>query len=59
VETPAAPPKTAIEEDVLSALTNLGYQRPAAERALAQATKNGKEVSFEALFRNTLAALSK
>jgi len=59
VETPAAPPKTAIEEDVLSAMTNLGYQRPAAERALAQAAKNGKEESFEALFRNTLAALSK
>jgi len=58
-ETPAAPTTTAMEEDVLSALTNLGYQRPAAERALAQAAKNGKEESFEALFRNTLAALSK
>jgi holliday junction DNA helicase RuvA len=58
-ETPAPPTMTAMEEDVLSALTNLGYQRPAAERALAQAAKNGKEESFEALFRNTLAALSK
>ena len=58
-EAPAAPTMTAMEEDVLSALTNLGYQRPAAERALAQAAKNGKEESFEALFRNTLAALSK
>ena len=58
-ETPAAPTTTAMEEDVLSALMNLGYQRPAAERALAQAAKNGKEESFEALFRNTLAALSK
>jgi holliday junction DNA helicase RuvA len=58
-ETPAAPTMTAMEEDVLSALVNLGYQRPAAERALAQAAKNGKEESFEALFRNTLAALSK
>jgi Holliday junction DNA helicase RuvA len=58
-ETPAAPTMTAMEEDVLSALTNLGYQRPAAERALAHAAKNGKEESFEALFRNTLAALSK
>jgi len=58
-ETPAAPTTTAMEEDVLSALVNLGYQRPAAERALAQAAKNGKEESFEALFRNTLAALSK
>jgi len=58
-EIPAAPTMTAMEEDVLSALTNLGYQRPAAERALAQAAKNGKEESFEALFRNTLAGLSK
>jgi Holliday junction DNA helicase RuvA len=58
-ETPAAPTMTAMEEDVLSALVNLGYQRPAAERALAQAAKNGKDGSFEALFRNTLAALSK
>jgi Holliday junction DNA helicase RuvA len=58
-ETPAAPTTTAMEEDVLSALVNLGYQRPAAERALTQAAKNGKEESFEALFRNTLAALSK
>jgi Holliday junction DNA helicase RuvA len=58
-ETPAAPTMTAMEEDVLSALMNLGYQRPAAERALAQAAKNGKEESFEAMFRNTLAALSR
>ena len=58
-EAPTAPVMSAIEEDVLSALVNLGYQRPAAERALAQAAKNGKEGSFEALFRNTLAALSK
>ena len=58
-EIPAAPTMTAMEEDVLSALTNLGYQRPVAERALAQAAKNGKEESFEALFRNTLASLSK
>src|ERR1700691_4019597 len=59
ISTPAIPAMSATEEDVLSALVNLGYQRPAAERALAQAAKNGKEGSFEALFRNTLAALSK
>jgi Holliday junction DNA helicase RuvA len=58
-ETPTAPAMSAIDEDVLSALVNLGYQRPAAERALAQAAKNGKEESFEVLFRNTLAGLSK
>src|SRR5580700_7737376 len=55
-EAPAAPTMTVIEEDVLSALVNLGYQRPAAERALASAAKNSKEGSFEEMFRNTLAA---
>jgi Holliday junction DNA helicase RuvA len=58
-ETPATPVMSVIEEDVLSALVNLGYQRPAAERALATAAKNEKEPTFEALFRNTLAALAK
>jgi Holliday junction DNA helicase RuvA len=50
---------TAIEEDVLSALMNLGYQRPAAEKALSTITKNGKEHSFDAMFRGALGALSK
>src|SRR5271154_7061597 len=39
-EAPAAPTMTAIEEDVVSALVNLGYQRPAAERAVATAARN-------------------
>jgi Holliday junction DNA helicase RuvA len=59
VEAPAAPAMTAMEEDVLSALVNLGYQRPAAERALASITKNGNDKTFEAMFRNALAALAK
>jgi Holliday junction DNA helicase RuvA len=58
-EVPAAPVMSATEEDVLSALVNLGYQRTAAERALASVAKNGKDGSFEALFRNALAALTK
>jgi holliday junction DNA helicase RuvA len=58
-EAPAAPVMTAIEEDVLSALVNLGYQRAAAERALASVAKSRKDGSFEAMFRNTLAALAK
>ena len=57
--TPAAPAATPVEEDVLSALMNLGYGRPAAERALAAAARNGKSSSFDALFRDSLAALSK
>jgi len=55
--TPASP----VEEDVISALVNLGYQRAAAEKALA-AARNGKDAgakSFETLFREALGALSK
>ncbi|MDP9267057.1 MAG: Holliday junction branch migration protein RuvA [Acidobacteriota bacterium] len=65
----AAPARAAagspLEEDVLSALVNLGYQRPHAERAVAAAAANGagpdgkKSASFDALFRQALAALSK
>jgi holliday junction DNA helicase RuvA len=58
--TPSAPPASPVEEDVLSALLNLGYQRPAAERALSIAAKNGDAAgSFDALFKQALAALSK
>ncbi len=48
-----------IEEDVLSALVNLGYQRPIAEKALAVASKNGAKGSFEKHVRETLGVLSK
>ena len=53
------PTLTAVEEDVMSALTNLGYQRAAAEKAVAAVAKNGKEHSFDAMFREALGALSK
>ena len=56
---PAAPPTSPIEEDVISALVNLGYQRGIAERALATAAKNGGAREFDVLFRDALAALSK
>jgi holliday junction DNA helicase RuvA len=52
-------PMNPLEEDVLSALVNLGYQRAAAEKALANVVKNGKGGSFDSMFRQTLAALSK
>jgi Holliday junction DNA helicase RuvA len=61
-ETPAHPTMSGTEEDVLSALMNLGYQRPVAEKALASVVKNGKgekSGSFDAMFREALAALSK
>lgn len=55
---PAAPPASPVEEDVLSALTNLGYQRPMAERAVATIAKGGTR-DFDAMFREALALLSK
>ena len=52
-------PMNAMEEDVLSALMNLGYQRAVAEKALLVVAKNVKATSFDAMFREALAALSK
>jgi Holliday junction DNA helicase RuvA len=59
--TATMPAMSAMEEDVLSALVNLGYQRAAAEKALASVIKNGagKSGSFDAMFREALAGLSK
>jgi Holliday junction DNA helicase RuvA len=57
--THTASPVSAVEEDVLSALVNLGYQRAAAEKSLASVLKNGKSGSFDAMFREALAGLSK
>ena len=47
---------TPVEEDVLSALVNLGYQRAAAEKAMSSVSKNGQ---FDNMFRQALTALSK
>jgi Holliday junction DNA helicase RuvA len=58
-EMAAAPATSPVEEDVLSALMNLGYQRAAAEKALAAVSRNGRSVPFDALFREALAVLSK
>lgn len=54
----AAAAMSPVEEDVLSALVNLGYQRPVAERALARLGNTVNE-SFDALFRKALASLAK
>jgi Holliday junction DNA helicase RuvA len=53
----ALPTLSAVEDDVLSALLNLGYQRAAAEKALEKAPKNSQ--SFEIIFREALAALTR
>jgi holliday junction DNA helicase RuvA len=53
---PAVPALSAVQEDVVSALVNLGYQRAAAEKALESTAKEGP---FDAMFRNALTAMSK
>src|SRR6185312_3651523 len=58
-DTASVPVITPVEEDVLSALVNLGYQRPVAEKALTVATRNGGNKSFEIIFREALTVLSK
>jgi Holliday junction DNA helicase RuvA len=55
----AIPVKTGVEEDVLSALTNLGYQRANAEKALAVVARGGTVTSFESGFKAALGVLSK
>ncbi|MCC7155693.1 MAG: Holliday junction branch migration protein RuvA [Bryobacterales bacterium] len=47
-------PRSAVEEDVLSALVNLGCQRPAAEAALRKALASGIAAEFDPLFRRAL-----
>jgi holliday junction DNA helicase RuvA len=46
-------------DDVLSALVNLGYQRPAAQKAISMAVTKDSTVkdNFETLFRAALAAM--
>jgi Holliday junction DNA helicase RuvA len=48
-----------VEEDVISALVNLGYPRVAADKALLAARGGRSPQSFEVLFREALGALSK
>lgn len=55
---PAMAPVSPVEEDVISALVNLGYNRALAEKALGQLGKTSEE-SFDHLFRQSLAALAK
>ena len=49
-----APTLSEIEQDVLSALLNLGCARPAAEQAVRKAKTGGAPVDFEPLFRRAL-----
>ena len=52
-------PLDSVFEDSLSALLNLGYQRPAAEKAVKQAAAEGTEMSVQKLLRRSLQILAK
>lgn len=55
---PAKPSLGAAAEDVLSALLNLGYSRPSAQKAVESAAKQKEDLAdFERLFRASLAAI--
>ncbi len=56
VAAPAAQPVAPAAEDVLSALVNLGYQRPAALKAIETAVAKDKSAgdNFDELFRGAL-----
>jgi Holliday junction DNA helicase RuvA len=57
VEPHTAAPDTAgdtVEDDVISALMNLGYQRPVVEKAIERAKKDGQTRDFEPLLREVL-----
>jgi len=60
---PSVSALSAMEEDVLSALVNLGYQRATAERVLQSVVKSSvsrnEKSGFDAIFREALASLSK
>jgi holliday junction DNA helicase RuvA len=54
----ATPALGATEEDVLSALVNLGYQRPIAQKAVESAAKDSAVAGdFEKLFRAAMSAV--
>jgi holliday junction DNA helicase RuvA len=57
--TPATAKVSPVEEDVLSALVNLGYQRPAAEKAVGKAMEGSSTKPFDKLFREAMALLRK
>jgi Holliday junction DNA helicase RuvA len=46
-------------DDLLSALLNLGYQRPAAEKAIDKVVKNTEGIGFEQALRDVLRSMMK
>jgi Holliday junction DNA helicase RuvA len=56
--TPASPPGADLKEDLLSALANLGYSRPEAEKGVERALREDGSARFEDLLRRVLRILS-
>lgn len=61
---PGAPPETpesgsALRDDLLSALANLGYQRAAVEKAVEGVLKKAPDASFEQALRDVLRGMMK
>ncbi len=56
---PVAVSEDAIRSDALSALVNLGYQKNAAEKAVASAISEAGDISVELILRRSLRKLAK
>ena len=56
---PASGTSETLRTDVLSALMNLGYHKPLAERAVDSALKHATSSSFESVLRHALRELAK
>lgn len=57
--TDGQPTEDSLREDTLSALVNLGFPKPAAEKAITQALQEGGDLSVELLLRRSMRSLSK
>src|SRR5439155_25146964 len=55
----AAPEPPALRDDLLSALVNLGYHRPLAEKAVAAAVKSTPDGGFERTLKQALRELAR
>ena len=55
----AAQSEDALREDTLAALLQLGFPKPAAEKAIGSAMQEGGDLSVETLLRRSLRQLSK
>lgn len=55
----APPDSSTMRDDVLSALLNLGYHRPLAEKAVASALRTAPDESFERILKQALRELAR